>query len=571
MGIQEKEYNRSDKDERPARIARIFHLLGTDPQKNIDLILDQTLSIMEGFFSLYIGWDTQQEKSVIRAGSNLPWDLENNFFQGAPLFKKRVFSGHEKKYASACIFYRKTLGSDPLAKKYGLKACMGTPVYHKEKSMGTLWVTDTHARSFTPEDIGCIQTLSAALGLEEERLAHKKLLKDTSGITELEEKLNQAEKMELLGVIAGGVAHDLNNILSGLVSYPELLLMQLDKHSPLVEPISFIHDTGLKAAEIVQDLLTLTRRGVHQTSVLNLNQVVHDYFNSSAHHRLEKNFPGVCFKITSEPNLLNIKGSESHISKVVMNLVMNAVEAVLAQGRVSIEIVNRYVENGVPGHDKIREGEYVILRVSDDGDGIKKADIDRIFEPFYTKKQMGRSGTGLGLSVVWNAVKDHHGHIDVSSKKEEGTVFELYFPATREKMQTIPNDFLIAAFKGNNETILVIDDVNEQRKIAQGCIKILGYTPFAAESGEKAILFLKEHPVDLLVLEMKMEPGMDGLETYKRILEINPKQKAIIASGFSETPRVKEALKLGAGQYIKKPYTLQKFAIVLKKELEGTK
>ncbi|MBU0973375.1 MAG: hypothetical protein KKC20_22220 [Proteobacteria bacterium] len=439
MEFQEKEYHRSDIIDEPLTgIARIFHLLGTDPQENIDLLLDQTLAIMDGFFSLYIGWDTQQETPVIRSGSNLPRDLEKPFFQKAHLFKAQVFSGRKKKHEPACIISRKTLGSDPLGKKYGLKACMGTPVYHKKKSMGALWVTDTHDRSFTPEDIACFQALSAALGLEEERLAHEKLLKEASGITELEERLQQAEKMELLGVIAAGVAHDLNNILSGLVSYPELLLMQLDKHNPLIEPISFIHDTGLKAAEIVQDLLTLTRRKVRQTRVLNLNQVVHDYFNSPAHHRLEKNFPGVCFKTSSEPDLMCIKGSESHISKVVMNLVMNAAQSVPAQGRVSVETVNRCGENLVSGHDKISEGEYVILRVSDDGDGIEKGDINRIFEPFYTKNQLGRGGTGLGLSVVWNAVKDHHGHIDVSSKKEGGTVFEIYFPATRDKPQTRP-------------------------------------------------------------------------------------------------------------------------------------
>ena len=319
----------------------------------------------------------------------------------------------------------------------------------------------------------------------------------------------------------------------------------------------------LKAAEIVQDLLTLTRRGIHQTSVLSLNQIIHDYYNSSAHNRLERNFPEIYFKISLEPHLLNLNGAQSHISKVVMNLVMNAAEAVQTSGQVTIETFNRYVE----GKDKIPEGEYVVLRVSDTGVGIGPADIKRIFEPFYTKKKMGRSGSGLGLSVVWNAVKDLQGYIDVSSEREKGTSFELYFKATRDRLENIADDFQVEPFKGNAETILVIDDVKGQRKIAQGCLKLLGYTPFAVSSGEKAISFLKKHQMDLLVLDMKMEPGMDGLETYKEVLKINPKQKAVIASGFSATKRVIEAKQLGVGQYIKKPYTLQKFAFAVKKEL----
>jgi len=434
-------------------------------------------------------------------------------------------------------------------------------VYHKQKTLGTLWVIDTRPRSFTRDDIDCIQTLAAALGLEEARLVHEK-----KNVRKLEKKISQAEKMELLGIIAGGVAHDLNNILSGLVSYPELLLMQLEEDSPLVEPISFIHDTGLKAADIVQDLLTLTRRGIPKTSVLNLNQVIHGYYNSSAHNRLERNFPEIYFKISSEPYLLNLNGSESHISKVIMNLVMNAAEAVQKSGQVTIETFNRYVDISMGG-DEIPEGEYVVLRVSDNGEGISQTDIKRIFEPFYTKKQMGRSGSGLGLSVVWNAVRDHQGYIEISSEKEKGTSFELYFPATRDKTENINDNFKVEAFKGNKEIVLVVDDIKGQRKIAQGCLKILGYTPFTVDSGEKAVAFIKKRSVDLLILDMKMEPGMDGLETYKEVLKINPKQKAIIASGFSETKRVKEAKQLGAGQYIKKPYTLQKFAIALKKEL----
>ncbi|MCG8689221.1 MAG: ATP-binding protein, partial [Desulfobacterales bacterium] len=387
---------------------------------------------------------------------------------------------------------------------------------------------------------------------------HEKYRQEKARSRELEEELKRAQKMELIGIMAGGVAHDLNNILSGLVSYPELLLMQIDKNSPLFDPISFINDAGLQAAEIVQDLLTLTRRSIPRTDVINLNNIIHTYFNNPAHRRLEKNHPDIRFSTDSEADLLNIKGSEPHISKVVMNLVTNAAEAVGQFGEVRIQTMNRYVDDPLSSDRELREGEYVVLRVTDDGEGIPKEDLNRIFEPFYTKKQMGRSGSGLGLSVVWHAVKDHNGCIDVQSEPARGTCFELYFPATRESTESATSGFELEPLKGDRERILVIDDVKEQLQIASKCLDMLGYTPFTVNSGEKAVEFLNNRQVDLLILDMQMEPGIDGLETYEKILETHPGQKAIIASGYSETRRVKRALRLGAGQYIKKPYTIQK-------------
>ncbi len=566
LRILGKKSKPSDTGKKTVRPGDISHLLGTDCQENIKIILTQTLSKIKGLFAIYLPGENQQSCPLVQTNCNLP---DTDSFPASLLFKRPFAQGGKTHQALSCITPQDREASDHLVQSLGIKACIGTPVVHRQKRIGTLWVTDTTPRFYTREDIACMQNFSAILALEEERLSHEQqiIAVEKKRFRDLEKKLKQAEKMELIGIVAGGVAHDLNNILSGLVSYPELLLMQLDENSPLAEPISFIHDTGLKAADIVQDLLTLTRRSIHQTCVLNLNHIIHGYCNSSTHHRLKKNFPNIFFKIMPDPDLLNLKGSESHISKVVMNLVMNAAESVQQNGQVTIETFNRYIDISMNGFDEIPEGEYAVLRVKDNGEGISQTDIKRIFEPFYTKKQMGRSGSGLGLSVVWNAVEDHQGYIVVSSEKEKGTSFDLFFPATRDKTENFFDDFQVEAFKGNNETVLVVDDVKGQRKIAQECLKILGYIPFTVSSGEKAVAFLKKHPIALLVLDMKMEPGMDGLETFKEALKINPKQKAIIASGFSETQRVKEAKQLGAGQYIKKPYTLQTFAIAIKREL----
>jgi PAS domain S-box-containing protein len=385
---------------------------------------------------------------------------------------------------------------------------------------------------------------------------------------ELEAQLQRAQKMEAIGTLAGGVAHDLNNILSGLVSYPELLLMELPEDSALRNPVLTIQKSGEKAAAIVQDLLTLARRGVSATEVVNLNHIVSEYLKSPEHEKLLLYHPRVRVETHLETNDLNILGSPVHLSKTLMNLVSNAAEAMPKGGKVTISTENRYVDKQIRGYDEVEEGDYLTLTVSDTGVGIAPEDMDRIFEPFYTKKVMGRSGTGLGMAVVWGAVKDHKGYIDVQSTEGKGTIFTLYFPVSAKETVKDKSLLTIEDYMGKGESILVVDDVQEQREIASNMLQKLGYAVTSVSSGEEAVNYLVSHSADLLVLDMIMDPGMDGLETYKRILEFHPGQKAIIASGFSETQSVKEAQRLGAGPYIKKPYNLEKLGMAIKTELE---
>ena len=394
------------------------------------------------------------------------------------------------------------------------------------------------------------------------------VLRDTSERKRLEAQLQQAQKMEAIGTLAGGVAHDLNNILSGIVSYPDLLLMQLPENSPIRESISTIQDSGNKAATIVQDLLTLARRGVATMEVVNLNDIISKYLKSPEYKKLLSFHPFVKVNTDLGEGLLNILGSPVHFTKTVMNLVSNAAEAMPDGGTILIYTENCYIDSPITGYDDIKEGDYITLKVSDYGIGISSKDIERIFEPFYTKKVMGRSGTGLGMAVVWGTVKDHKGYIDVQSNEGKGTTFTLYFPATREKAATDQAAFCIEEYMSHGETVLIVDDVEEQRKIASNILSELGYLVTSVASGEKAVEYLKDNSVDLLVLDMIMDPGIDGFETYKRITQFHPGQKAIIASGFSETECVKETQKLGAGQYIQKPYTLEKIGVAIKEELK---
>lgn len=384
----------------------------------------------------------------------------------------------------------------------------------------------------------------------------------------LEERLQRAEKMEALGTLAGGVAHDLNNVIGILVGYSEMVLDEMDPSSPIRSYIMNIMTGGERAAAIVQDLLTMARRGVLTGKVINLNTTIMDYQKTLEYEKLSSSHPNAQIKNIFEDDLLNIMGSPVHIGKTIMNLVSNAVEAMPNGGLVTLTTSNQYLDRPLPGYDDVREGDYVVLSVSDTGEGISPTDINHIFEPFYTKKVMGRSGTGLGLAVVWGTVKDHNGYINVQSEKGKGTTFTLYFPVTRENL---PEDSLsvpVAEYRGRGESILVVDDIKEQRELAVGMLAKLNYKTAATPSGEEAVEYLKDHKADLVVLDMIMDPGMDGLDTYKQILDILPKQKAVIVSGYSETDRVNEVQMLGAGTYVRKPYVLEKLGLAVRKELD---
>ena len=252
---------------------------------------------------------------------------------------------------------------------------------------------------------------------------------------DLQRQLERSKKMESLGLLAGGVAHDLNNVLSGIVSYPDLLLMDLPQDSPIRAPIETIKESGQKAATIVQDLLTLARRGVNISEALNLNSLIEEQRHSAEYQKLLSLYPDIRFSYRLAADLPNVKGSSVHLNKTIMNLISNAAEAQPDGGEIVIGTQSLYMDRPIRGYDTVKAGEYVRLRVTDRGEGISATDLNHIFEPFYTKKKMGRSGTGLGLAVVWGSVQDHDGYIDVKSQPGEGTVFDLYFPLSREAVE----------------------------------------------------------------------------------------------------------------------------------------
>jgi CheY-like chemotaxis protein len=329
-----------------------------------------------------------------------------------------------------------------------------------------------------------------------------------------------------------------------------------------------IQKAGDRAAAIVDDLLTLARRGVSDTETVNLNRVVAALEKTPEFEKLKTTHPGVRIRTELDPDLLKISGAPLHIHKSLYCLVLNAAEAMPEGGELIIKTANQYLDRPLHGYDEVREGDYAVLSVSDTGKGISGEDIKHIFEPFYTKKVLGKKGVGLGLAVVWGTVKNHKGYINVVSEQGRGSVFTLYFPVTREEGPRKADKDSMTDYMGNGETILVVDDIAEQRELAARMISRLNYDVVTAAGGEEACEYIRTNRADLIVLDMIMDPGMDGLDTYKKIIGINPGQRAVIVSGFSESERVAEAQALGAGQYIKKPYLMKKLVSAIRQELD---
>ncbi|UCE67567.1 MAG: PAS domain S-box protein [Candidatus Zixiibacteriota bacterium] len=371
---------------------------------------------------------------------------------------------------------------------------------------------------------------------------------------ELREQLTNAQRMESLGILAGGVAHDLNNILGPLVAYPDLIKMKLNDDSPVIQDIHKIKKSAERAAGVVQDLLTLARRGRYELAPVDMRNIVEAYLKSPEFTVIKSQHPGITMTTDLNENAPMAYGSESHLLKIIMNLIINAMDAIPQVGELRIKIDHGYIDRLIGGFDNVIAGDYIIFTVSDTGMGIGKNDLKHIFEPFYSKKKMGSSGSGLGLSIVYGIVKDHNGYIDVKSEVDKGSDFVVYLPVVETASKA--KDQKVIDIRGN-EKIMVVDDMEEQRELAATILSSLGYNVKTAANGREAIEYLKTNRVDLVILDMIMEEDFDGLDAYREIIKTYPGQKSIIASGFSETDRVKEAEKLGVGKYIRKPYNMQ--------------
>ena len=396
---------------------------------------------------------------------------------------------------------------------------------------------------------------------------HFTFFMDISRQQDMEKKLHRSMKMEAVGLMAGGVAHDLNNILSGLITYPEVVLMKMPADNPLREHIIQIRNAGLRAAEVVADMLTVTRGTAANRKVESLNTLIQELLESAEYQQILTGHKQLNCETIFARDLLNISCSAMHIRKSILNLLFNAAEALEGAGTITLRTENRYIEKPVAANQFMKPGEYVLLSISDNGSGISEEDQEHIFEPFYSKKIMGKSGTGLGLTIVKNTVQDHDGDITLKSDST-GTTFSLYFPATRSKTEQALQEDTTVSYYGNGERILVVDDEALQRDIACQLLSSLGYKAKSCASGEEAVFLIEKESFDLVLLDMLMEPGINGRQCFEQMRLHKPDLKAIIVSGFSKSEEVKKALQQGVSSFIRKPYTLHQLGTEIDNILE---
>lgn len=385
---------------------------------------------------------------------------------------------------------------------------------------------------------------------------------------DLQHRLARSQRMESLGMLAGGVAHDLNNILSPLVAYPDMILESIEPTSPARRLIMQMQNSAIRASTIIQDLLALARRGNFSPEPVDLNKLIYHYIQTADFHVLKNRFEKVVFSSQLANNLPVIEASANYINQIVMNLAINAFEAIEAEGQVTITTDAITVMDGHGVYDVIPPGSYVRLTVADTGIGMNEKEIEHIFEPFYTRKKSGKSGTGLGLTVVYGSVKDCKGYIDVLSTPGRGTEFMIYFPVSTK---TLP---VVAPVKKEDirghARVLVVDDIPEQRTLAKHLLNHLGYHVETAGNGREALDMVRDQPIDLVLLDMILGDDLDGLDTFQAIKNIRSDQRCIIVSGFSENDRVRVAIEQGVLAYVQKPYTLDVLGRTIREALAKT-
>ena len=407
-----------------------------------------------------------------------------------------------------------------------------------------------------PARVCTLRDLSDRVRAEEEKL-------------DLQKRLAKANKLNALGMMAGAVAHDLNNILSGVVSYPELLLLQMDKSDRFYTEITKIREAGKRAAALVADLVVLARGGLSSPTVENINDIILTHLESIEHNERLANYPNVVIQTNLQRNLHNICCSRLHIHKILLNLIGNALEAVHGNGLICITTQNcRFTHPLSFDCVSTYPEDYVLLTIADNGPGIPQKDLDHIFDPFYSTKRMGKSGTGLGLSIVWNTVQDHNGWLEVKDNNP-GAVFEIYLPVTNKEISSTKNIDINHTPRGNGETVLIIDDQSEQIETMEKILAGLGYKTYSATSGEEGIALFQSKPVDLVLIDMIMGDGLNGRETYEGILQVRPGQKAIIISGYSKREEAQKAKALGISHFLEKPVTISKLSLAIKQALAG--
>ena len=397
-----------------------------------------------------------------------------------------------------------------------------------------------------------VEITSRAITKDGKPVAIHGTARDVTERKRLEERLLQAAKMEAIGTLAGGLAHDFNNLLQIVLGYADLIVMDREMKEKDYQRARLIHDAAMRGRDLVNSILTFSRRVETKPRPIDLNNELNQVDNL-----LRRTIPKmIAIELHLADNLRSISADPTQIEQILLNLAVNAAHAMPEGGKLTFETQNvRLDEEYCKTHLETKPGDYVLLTVSDTGHGMEKDILDRVFEPFFTTKDRGE-GTGLGLSMVFGIVKSHDGHITCHSNPGAGTVFKLYFPAVEMDIAWDPEVTMQMPSFGT-ETILLVDDEKSIRDLGKEVLTSVGYKVLAASTGREALdIYTKaQDEISLVILDLIM-PEMGGKQCLEELLKINPAVKILIASGYLASVSTGESLASGARGFISKPYNM---------------
>jgi len=384
-------------------------------------------------------------------------------------------------------------------------------------------------------------------------------------LAQSQEQLRQAQKMEAVGRLAGGVAHDFNNVLSVIIGYGDLLLQDLRPADPMRAEVEEIRKAGQRAAGLTRQLLMFSRQQVVEPRVIDLHEVL------TSMDKMLQRILGEDVELVSMPPKAagRVKADPSHIEQVILNLVVNARDAMPTGGKLTLETANVVLdEDYARSHLPAKAGPYVMLAVSDTGVGMDRETQARIFEPFFTTKDIG-TGTGLGLSTVFGIVQQSGGNIWVYSEPGKGTTFKVYLPRVDDDVDA-PKPHVAPATLRGTETILLVEDEEQVRTVVVNILRRQGYRVFPAQHAGEALLLCESYPeaIDLLITDVVM-PQMSGPELARRLARTRPGMKVLCMSGYTDDSIVRHGVLESGVAFLQKPVTPATLASKVREILDG--
>lgn len=428
--------------------------------------------------------------------------------------------------------------------------------------------TDDHPQSIVGEHTVVLNDREISLSvlpIHSEQHKDKEVIVILNDVTErkwIEAHLLQAQKIEAIGTLAGGIAHDFNNLFMVVQGNISLMLLDINPSHPHYEMLRSIENKVQSGSKLTSQLLGYARKGRYEIKAVQLNQLVEEISNTFGRTRKDISIHRELAK-----DLFPIEVDQEQIEQVLMNLFVNAGDAMTRGGDLFLKTTNVRGEEIVSKPYDLKPGDYVLLSITDTGIGMDSKTLERVFEPFFTTKELGR-GTGLGLASVYGIIKGHNGHIDVESKKGNGTTFKIYLPASGRKVQkTVKTaDSLMEGTK----TILLVDDEEMVLNVGRRFLKVTGYRVLTARDGREAIEVYEKYKdsIDLVLLDIVM-PNMKGGEVFDRLKEINPEIKVLLVSGYSIDGEATKILERGCNGFIQKPFDMKQLSEAIRTILKN--